>query len=178
MPPGTDRAREALVLAAQTPGTRSGKATTGHETQGARSMSVFVREIHDSIYLADVYLVVCSFDDFKGWLKRHQEFEYTQEEIDALTNCGGKQIHVEGRNGLNWWIVWFPHWYNTPAARQALVHESIHLAVSILNNRGMGELGDRTEEAYTYYAAAWYRMLETELLKRHESGKTRRCKRR
>lgn len=105
---------------------------------------IWRRTLVDSVYGADVVIVVSPLAEFHAWLAR----QYA--DVDTLewrASLGKTVTHEDGP--IREWTLWFP----PGAPVDTIVHESLHLCAQVLRHRGV-PLSRDSEEAYAYYLEA------------------------
>jgi hypothetical protein len=124
---------------------------------GAAEMSLHRRSLRDSIFKADITLLVGSIDELR------REFDRKADTTGALADSNAKVIEYTHSNGVIEWYVWFPRWDpKSPYNVDTLVHEMVHLASQILRHRGV-VMCRESEETYAYYQEALFRMVRGQL---------------
>src|SRR6185503_12966239 len=131
-------------------------------------MRTHVHALTDSIYGADVQLLVGAKPCLTSWLTRHG---YPPDDEEA--SADGKTIELVHPTRGAVWIVWLP----PDVALSTIAHECVHLAAEVLRDRDVVLTRD-SEEAYAYYVSSMFEQMRAALHPTRRPSPRRRRRRR
>jgi hypothetical protein len=123
-----------------------------------------VHRLIDSIYGAELLLLIGPSNGLTTWLTRHGY------PADEEAPAQGKTIElVHPTHGDAVWIVWMP----ADAVLSTIAHECVHLAAEVLRNRDVVLTRD-SEEAFAYYVSSMFEQMRALLQRTRSPSKIQR----
>jgi hypothetical protein len=125
---------------------------------------IWTRTITDTVYRADITIVICELDELWGYLTTRGLHDVMPAE---LAPSAGKtfESHLRQRDiEISEWYLWLPDWnpHGSPQEHLeqwfTLTHETVHLTAQVLRRYGV-ILSRESEEAYAYYYEALLRTM-------------------
>lgn len=132
------------------------------------------RLLTDPVYNAEARVLVGSAAATQAWLTKHcADHEALDPDVLAST------VEYTTDQGTEWFVCLPPAPARTLTIPQVgtVVHESFHLCVRILRNRGV-VLTEDSEEAYAYYLGALFQQLAQAVQAGTRPRRRRRSRRR
>jgi hypothetical protein len=124
-------------------------------------------KINDPIYGADIRIIVnCSQDELAIYLDKKMKCSDFEPNPTA---CGQQFTVVDSR--LTWYIVWVEKFKWTIECQSTMNHELLHLALNILEARGVPIGAGDQSEPLAYYNEFLFRECWAKLKPKKKVGK-------
>jgi hypothetical protein len=120
---------------------------------------MFRRKLKDTVFRADIYLVVCPIEELRRWCNTRWPEKYDRSDMHWQSSLG-KCIEIEHNQlGFSEFIVWLPATIRTQSTLcvlETLMHECMHLTLAIMRYRRV-IISPDSEEAVVSYAGSMFR---------------------
>jgi hypothetical protein len=119
-----------------------------------------IQTLKDDVFQMDAVLVAGPVDQFLTWIRRR--YDEPDIRLNHPASLGRVLIH-KWEGGSREWVMHFPTLRPDPTT---IVHESVHLALDVLEHRGVTD-----SETMCYYTETIFRQVTAALARWRKQGR-------
>lgn len=123
----------------------------------AKTPAMKIHKIKDSMYDVSLWVIVGEKQACYNYFKKKYKSDW-----DSIMDNESLGVFIP-EPGVGYFI-WLPFYSNKLGTQAVIVHECLHLVMSVFRKMGIS-LVEESEEAYTYYLEHIYKQIVTKLSK-------------